>query len=406
MTSIYGELTNTMRLNNIEYPSLVAFLPITLGTSIADELSMDDRLITSGGYNTKNINIRNASSGEIIRTFEAYTHRITEISVSPTGNLLASVSWDGIISISDTTTGEKLNTLQYCPTVYTVAFSQTGKILAAAAGNNIVLWNVITGVHINTLKGHIDRVKHFAFMPSGCEDILASGSLDNTICIWNVITGKIIRTLTGHSDCVRCVAFSPTGDILASGSWDNTIGIWNVGSGEILNTLKRQTPVVGSCRKIPPHHRAVYSVAFSPTGNILASGSWDNTICIWDVRSGENLKTLKGHSDIVRTVAFSPTGEWLASASVGCVCVWDFYLYTYPVRRAVATTAMITLILCITRHSKLPSIHHFNETRMNIYGFLLEPNIHTNNISSLDHLSQKGPKGQKRTTKFHKLSRF
>nr|WP_242030487.1 MULTISPECIES: hypothetical protein [unclassified Coleofasciculus] len=90
--------------------------------------------------------------------------------------------------------------------------------------------------------------------------------------MWQPSTGKEICTLTSHSNGVSSVAFSPDGQILASGSWDKTIKIWQPGTGKQISTLTG-------------HSNGVSSVAFSPDGQLLASGSGDNTIKIWRLSS-------------------------------------------------------------------------------------------------------------------------
>jgi hypothetical protein len=109
-------------------------------------------------------------------------------------------------------------------------------------------------------------------------------------------------TLTGHTDVVTSVAFSPDGRLLASGSADKTIKLWEVASGSLVRTLSG-------------HTNYVKSVAFSPDGRLLASGSADKTIKLWEVASGSLVRTLSGHTDYVTSVAFSPDGWLLASGS-------------------------------------------------------------------------------------------
>ncbi|MFM6748888.1 MAG: protein kinase domain-containing protein [Dolichospermum sp.] len=119
----------------------------------------------------------------------------------------------------------------------------------------------------------------------------------------NKLIGKLLQTLTGHSDWVWSVAYSPDGQTLASGSVDKTIKLWNVKTGNLLQTLTG-------------HSNSVRSVAYSPDGQTLASGSDDKTIKLWDVKTGKLLQTLEGHSDWVYSVAYSPDGQTVASGSV------------------------------------------------------------------------------------------
>jgi WD40 repeat protein/uncharacterized caspase-like protein len=107
---------------------------------------------------------------------------------------------------------------------------------------------------------------------------------------------------TGHSGQVLSIAFTSDSKLMASGSVDKTIVLWDPATGNQLRTLKG-------------HAGTVNSVAFSPDDKQLASGSADNTIKIWDVASGHEKQTLSGHRLFVSSVAFSPDGKTLASGS-------------------------------------------------------------------------------------------
>ncbi|MDZ8259960.1 serine/threonine-protein kinase [Nostoc sp. ChiQUE01b] len=121
------------------------------------------------------------------------------------------------------------------------------------------------------------------------------------------------RTLTEHSSSVLSVAISPDSNILASGSGDSTIKLWNIATGEQIRTLLLERYANKE------HSNYVNSLAISPDSKTLASGSFDNNIRLWNLSTGEQIRTLSGYlsgySVAVFSVAFSPDGKTLASAN-------------------------------------------------------------------------------------------
>jgi WD40 repeat protein len=129
-----------------------------------------------------------------------------------------------------------------------------------------------------------------------------------------LVAQKVI-TLKGHTDSVDSVAFSPDGKRLASGSVDQMLKVWDAQTGQQTLTLKG-------------HTRAVSSVAFSPDGKRLASGGGEfnksGEVKVWDAQTGQQTLSLKGHAGFVWSVAFSPDGKRLASGSTDKTAkVWD-----------------------------------------------------------------------------------
>ncbi|UNU23581.1 serine/threonine-protein kinase [Microcoleus vaginatus] len=148
---------------------------------------------------------------------------------------------------------------------------------------------------------NVGGVNAIALSPDG--QTLVSASF-GTIRIWNVRTGRLVRTLNSvHSKkSVKTLAVSPDSSILASGGDDNSVILWDLKTG-------RRT------RTIAAHTAPVNAIAFSRDGQTLASGSDDKTVRLWNVRTGSRLRTLSGHAGGVNAIALSRDGKTLASGS-------------------------------------------------------------------------------------------
>lgn len=136
---------------------------------------------------------------------------------------------------------------------------------------------------------------------SGDGTMFASASDDGCIHLRRVCDTTLMHVLHGHNSQVTDVAFSPTGEYIASGS-NREWFLWHVQNGILLKTFKGFSSYVSS-------------VAFSPDGSLLAGGSSDGTVWLWRVADGILLKTLWGHRDWVNSMAFSPDGSLLATGS-------------------------------------------------------------------------------------------
>lgn len=125
------------------------------------------------------------------------------------------------------------------------------------------------------------------------------------------IKSRLALTIKKHAGAVWSMAFSPNGQLLASSSWDNTIRLWDVSSGREVKLLARFA-------------YPVYGVAYSPDGLRLASSSVDNLVRLWDAASGREMRQFRGHSNVPVTLAFSPDGQILASGSLDAsIRLWE-----------------------------------------------------------------------------------
>ena len=200
--------------------------------------------------------------------------------------------------------------------IYGVPITSDG-MLTSVSGSKILFWNLNTQKIDSILEEHTDTILSLSL--SSDNQILASGSLDKTVCLWSLKTRGLICTLAKRKDPIHSVAFSPDSKLLASGGESKykttdgqktTIYLWSVDSRELVRTLSG-------------HDLRVNTLAFSPDGQTLASGSNDSTVRLWDVNTGKQLYVLEGHSSNVGTVAFTPDGGSLISSGGGGIKVWN-----------------------------------------------------------------------------------
>ncbi|NEQ68332.1 MAG: hypothetical protein F6J86_28865 [Symploca sp. SIO1B1] len=344
-----GQEIRTLQVHYDDYS------PLSLSFS-----SNSNILVTAGGYNL--IKLWDVETGQEIRTLQKDDDFFTyNVSLSPDGKTLATSREDKTIKLWDIETGQEIRTLQgHDDSVLSVSFSPDGKTLASGSGDETIkLWNIETGQEIRTLHGHNGWVWSVSFSPDG--KTFATGSKDKTVKLWDVETSQEIRTLQGHDNSILSVSFSPDGSILASqssddtiklwkmetsnkdyyegvfvvsfspdgktfavGGWDNTIELWDAETGQRLRRLQRQETEPKFRNNLIYKDLLINSVSFSPDGNILATGSSDKTIKLWDIETGQEIRTLRGHNQEVNSVSFNPDGNVLATGSGDkTIKLWD-----------------------------------------------------------------------------------
>lgn len=195
-----------------------------------------------------------------------------------------------------------------------IAVSPNSNVLAYDTNEKIQLYNFCDREYINILEGHRKGVSSITFSSDGR---LASGSRDGQVRIWKWKTGEFADFDFEHSTKVNAVAISPNNQVLASGSDDGKIALFNLATKKVYSHLTE-------------HLDSVKAINFSPDSLILASGSKDDTIKLWYVKTGELIGTIKANTIAVRgweegvySLVFSPDGQLLlAGLGVGEIKIW------------------------------------------------------------------------------------
>jgi WD40 repeat protein len=253
---------------------------------ISVAISSDGQVLASGSADAT-IKLWNLETYQEIHTLSGHSSSVLSVVISPDGQILASGSADRTIKLWDLTTGQEIRTLiSHSFSILSLAIDPEGKILASSsADGTIKLWDLNTGQEINTLDAECGFVFAVCFHPSG-QMLVSSHEGDRTIKFWNLLTPEVIRTISTFAEVVS-LAISPDGQTLASGggySGSRVIGVWEFDTGKVITSFE------GSISSLVDHHHIVYSVAFSPSGQTLASGSKDTTVKLWGVPPPINIE--------------------------------------------------------------------------------------------------------------------
>jgi hypothetical protein len=196
--------------------------------------------------------------------------------------------------------------------IHALAYSPSRKLIAVGRYGEVELVSSETRTVVRRLVQH-GTVNALVFAADG-EHLFAGGGdagIAGEVQEWDVNQGRVTRSFSGHKDAIYALALSPDGKLLATGSYDQKIKLWNVASGSELRTLSG-------------HNGAVFDISFRPDGRILASASADRTVKLWDVASGERRDTLSQAVKEVYSVVFSSDGTHLFAAGAdNRIRVWQ-----------------------------------------------------------------------------------
>lgn len=258
---------------------------------------------------------------------KGHSKNVTSIAISPDGNIFASSGEDGIVIIWDVKNRTPKKVLQW--QARRIAFSPDGRFLVAAGKDGIKLWDVKTW-EAKSIKND-GNIREILFSPNSKVLAVNSGELGGTLTLWEIETSKHLHTfkhdatpeeaagrgtlygneiftstligdIKDYETASGPMAFSPDSRFVACqevnfATSTYRIKIWDVKTGE-------------EARVLAGHSQSIRSIAFSPNGKILVSGSWDGTIKLWNPTTGEELATLVPLNSAEKSDPFEE-GNWV-----------------------------------------------------------------------------------------------
>ena len=282
------------------------------------------RIASASGDHTAQV--WDASNGGHVVTYRGHSADVLTLAWSPGGQYIATGSLDATVQVWNPINGATLYTYRgQSEAIFDLAWSPEGTRIASASSDGTVrIWDALTGNNIVTytgpssLRGGIAASNAVAWSPDGLS--LAIGGLGPAVLI-DTTTGKILGYYGPDSGQAHAVAFSPDGKYLAIGRDNTTVEVWDVAT-------KTNAYIYNG------HTGDVFTLDWSPDGKRIASGGADATVQAWDALTGSNAYTYRGHLDYywghftsgqeIDTLAWSPDGKQIASGSTdNTVQVWQ-----------------------------------------------------------------------------------
>ncbi len=342
---------------------------------ISVALSDDGQLLVSG---SENIRVWNTITGKCEQILTEHSH-VQCLSLNTNKKLFASGSIDNTVRVWDINSASCMQVLKgHTSGITCVSISADGERVYSGSGDcTIRVWDVSRGNETCKIECS-SQINSLAIISEGERFIAATSDHDNFVSIWDTNTGQCKRTLQGHTSNITAAAIDAAGEQLVSGGWDKTIRVWDISTvqckkiiksnpanhihrlhltanGKRLFSISRMSDdrtvriwdlLPNNATLLDNHTSIESSIHISSDGKLLASGTMEGVIRIWNIASGQCMYTLTGHNKPVFSVIFSINNNILVSADQQSIRIWNLsnYLCIQTIHSKSAALNTISLI--------------------------------------------------------------
>ncbi len=274
-------------------------------------LSPNEKYLLTGGGD-RLLKIWDIKTGKELKTIKGHEREIEAVNFSSDGKYFISASDDNrVIKIWITESGRLIRNIKYThrTSINAITFSPDNKYIYSCGWDmKVKKWDFKTGKELMIYNGHTHQVMDIKFLPD--PSYFVTAGKDGLIILWNADKPEPVKVIEAHDEEITGIDISSDGKYVVSGNGVK-LTVWKLQTGKEIFSSE-------------PQESGINSVAYSPNGEYVASGSWYGKVKLWNAKTGREIGAFTGHTSSVMCLLFDKTGEKLYSTGRDCsIRIWD-----------------------------------------------------------------------------------